>query len=57
MTRKEIITHFIKFFIYDLKQGKNSDVYIENAEIDLLDFLEPYIKNEHYNFSPFKEVK
>ena len=57
MTRKQIITHYIKFFIYDLKQGKNSDVYIENAEIDLLDFLEPYIKNEHYNFSPFKEVK
>ncbi len=55
--RKEIINHFIKFFIYDLKQGNSSKVYIENVELDLSEFLKPYIKDEHYNFSPFKEIK
>ncbi len=59
MNRKKIIKHFIEWYIYNLKQGNNfglSDVYIENAKVDLLSFLEPYIKDEHYNFSPFKEI-
>ena len=59
--RKELINHFIKFFIYDLKQGKDeiidSEVYIKSVKDDLNRFLEPYIKDEHYNFSPFTEIK
>ena len=62
--RKETINHFIKFFIYDLKRGRDSigfmgmdDVYIEDVEYDLNRFLEPYIKDNHYNFSPFEEIK
>ena len=56
-TRKRIINHFIKFFIYDLKRGIDSEVYIEDVEYDLNRFLEPYIKDNHYNFSPFEEIK
>ena len=67
--RKEIINHFIKFFIYDLKQSCNhylytdSEVYntlnnyIEDVEYDLNRFLKTYIEDEHYNFSPFTEIK
>ena len=55
--RKEIINHFIKFFIYDLKQGIDSKVYIEDVERDLNRFFKPYIKDGHYNFSPFTEIK
>ena len=55
--RKEIINHFIKFFIYDLKRGLGSEVYIENVERDLNSFFKPYIKDKHYNFSPFTEIK
>ena len=56
MTRKKIIEYFIKWFIYDLKQSNNNDTYIENVENDLLNFLEPYIDDKHYNFSPFKNI-
>ena len=55
--RKEIINHFIKFFIYDLKNGRDSEAYIEDVEYDLNRFLKPYIEDEHYNFSPFTEIK
>ena len=55
--RKNVINHFIKFFIYDLKQGIDSEVYIEDVEYDLNRFLKPYIEDNHYNFSPFKEIK
>ena len=55
--RKETIEHFIKFFIYDLKQGNDTKTYIENVECDLFGFLNPYIEDEHYNFSPFTEIK
>ena len=55
--RKEIINHFIKFFIYDLKKGRDSEAYIEDVEYDLNRFLKPYIEDEHYNFSPFTEIK
>ena len=57
MKKAEIINHFIKFFIYDLKQGNKNKVYIEDVEFDLKQFLKPYIKDEHYNFSPFEEIK
>ena len=53
---KNTIENFIKFFIYDLKQGNNTKTYIENAEYDLNRFLKPYIDEKHYNFNPFKEV-
>ena len=55
--RKEIINHFIKFFIYDLKRGLDSEVYIENVEHDLNRFFKPYIQDKHYNFNPFTEIK
>ena len=54
--RKETIEHFIKFFIYDLKQGNDSKTYIENVECDLFGFLNPYIEDEHHNFNPFTEI-
>jgi len=54
--KKKIINHFIKFFIYDLKQGNESKQYIENIEFDLNRFLKPYINEKHYNFNPFEEV-
>ena len=59
--RKEVINHFIKFFIYDLKKDKdeiiNSEIYIASLEDDLNRFIKPYIEDEHYNFSPFTEIK
>ena len=54
---REEIKHFIKFFIYDLKQGTNSEIYIEDVEYDLSRFLKPYIEDNHYKFSPFTEIK
>ena len=55
--RKEIINHFIKFFIYDLKHSNNNKVYIENIELDISEFLTPYIKDKHYLFSPFLKMQ
>ena len=55
--KEAIINHFIKFFIYDLKRSRDSKVYIEDVEHDLNRFLKPYIEDEHYNFSPFTEIK
>jgi len=61
--RKEIIEHFIKFFIYDENRGvkfNSSDftrMELRIIEKNLLRFLNPYIKDEHYNFSPFTEIK
>ena len=61
--RKEIINHFIKFFIYDENIGvkyNNSDftrMELSIIEKNLLRFLKPYIKDEHYNFNPFTEIR
>ena len=62
MKRKEIINHFIKFFIHDEKIGikHNQSVFtgmeLSVVEKELLRFLEPYIEDKHYDFSPFEEI-
>ena len=62
MNRKETIIHFIKFFIHDEKIGiKNNNSVFNGMELsvvekELLRFLEPYIEDEHYNFSPFEKI-
>ena len=48
--RKEIIEHFIKWNIYIQDDDK------EQEEI-MLDILDNYIDNKHYNFNPFTEIK
>ena len=40
-----------------VERGIDSKVYIEDVERDLNRFFKPYIKDGHYNFSPFTEIK
>ena len=48
--KKEIIEHFIKWVIY----VQNDD---KDQEQIMLNILDNYIDCEHYDFSPFKEIK
>ena len=47
MNKKETIEHFIKY-CYITKNDYNKNV--------MLKILDNYIKNKHYNFSPFKKI-
>lgn len=48
MNRKETIKHFIKWYCYVANNDCNKGV--------MLKILDNYIKEEHYNFSPFEEI-
>ena len=49
--RKKAINHFIKWYCYTTNTSKSYD---EIAPF-MLDILDNYIDNKHYDFSPFKE--
>ena len=53
MKRKEIINHFIKWYCYTTSTTKGYD---EIAPY-MLDILDNYIDNKHYDFNPFTEIK